>query len=325
MMRRAAFGVGSAYSVISPASVMRPILLPDAFSPNHNAVAPTVIANGVASRRMSNSVNAAVTVSRRPDLGAPLSQNQRAVRPSAYRAGIGSSGILCCAVVGRRYPSNKIGRITLAGEITEYRAADAEGRPDGINARADGNVWFSETDAGQIGRITPAGAITEFRDGITPGAKPFVDRGARRRALVQRGAGNRVGRITIDGQVTEFPIPSHDSQPRAMRGASRRQHLVVQTSTNALGRVDKDGTMREFLVPTPNASLRRRDGRRRRDLWFTEKPPPDRPHDGGRATLLGEYAIPTPASGARCIAPLKDGRAVLHAVRCRADRRGDPG
>ena len=44
----------------------------------------------------------------------------------------------------------------------------------GITAGPDGNVWFSESEAGQIGRIAPDGTVTEFRTGITPGSRPLL-------------------------------------------------------------------------------------------------------------------------------------------------------
>ena len=33
---------------------------------------------------------------------------------------------------------------------------------DGITAGPDGNVWFTDTDAGAIGSITPSGSFAEF-------------------------------------------------------------------------------------------------------------------------------------------------------------------
>ncbi len=80
--------------------------------------------------------------------------------------------------------------------------------PTALRSGPDGNVWFSETDAGQIGRITPQGEITEFKGGITPGSRPLsiaVRDGA---IWFSEAAGNRIARITLDGHVTEFPIPS---------------------------------------------------------------------------------------------------------------------
>ena len=60
-----------------------------------------------------------------------------------------------------------LGRVTPAGQITEYPLLRAGFGPRRITAGPDGNVWFTGDDksgalSAGIGRITPAGQITEF-------------------------------------------------------------------------------------------------------------------------------------------------------------------
>jgi virginiamycin B lyase len=50
---------------------------------------------------------------------------------------------------------NRIGRITLDGEIAEFAVPTANSGPDGIVLGPDGNVWFSEGNADRIARVTP--------------------------------------------------------------------------------------------------------------------------------------------------------------------------
>jgi virginiamycin B lyase len=58
--------------------------------------------------------------------------------------------------------TNKIGRITPQGQITELALPQQNGsRPAVIAAGPDGNLWFTETSKG-IGRITPQGQVTAF-------------------------------------------------------------------------------------------------------------------------------------------------------------------
>jgi virginiamycin B lyase len=49
-------------------------------------------------------------------------------------------------------PSNKIGRITTAGAITEYRIPTKNASPWVITLGPDKNMWFTEANANQIGR-----------------------------------------------------------------------------------------------------------------------------------------------------------------------------
>ncbi len=60
--------------------------------------------------------------------------------------------------------------------------------------------------------------------------------------------------------------------------------------------------------PTPNASLRGVTVGPDGHLWCTENFANKIGHMAADGTLLGEYDIPTAASGARCIASLSNGR-----------------
>ena len=60
--------------------------------------------------------------------------------------------------------------------------------------------------------------------------------------------------------------------------------------------------------PRPNASLRGVTVGPDGNLWCTENFANKIGHMAPDGTLIGEYDIPTPASGARCIAALSNGR-----------------
>jgi streptogramin lyase len=100
----------------------------------------------------------------------------------------------------------KVGRITTAGVITEFRLPVSTNRPQGIALGPDCNIWFVELFPAKIGRITPSGSLTEFPlssisaevEGITAGPDGnlwFTEYGA-----------NKIGRITPTGTITEFDV-----------------------------------------------------------------------------------------------------------------------
>src|SRR5207249_1933329 len=64
------------------------------------------------------------------------------------------------------YAADRIGRITTAGQVTEFDIPLCHGCSDvgpwDIAVGSDGALWFTEIDADRIGRITTAGAITQF-------------------------------------------------------------------------------------------------------------------------------------------------------------------
>jgi len=79
---------------------------------------------------------------------------------SASAGGIvaGPDGALC-------FPedeANEIGRLTAAGDYSEYPVPSPSSAPTFIAVGADGARWFTATAAGQVGRITTDGAITEY-------------------------------------------------------------------------------------------------------------------------------------------------------------------
>ena len=58
--------------------------------------------------------------------------------------------------------NNQIGRITTAGDFTEYPIPTATSGPFGIASGPDGALWFTENAGNKIGRIATDGTVTEF-------------------------------------------------------------------------------------------------------------------------------------------------------------------
>ena len=63
-------------------------------------------------------------------------------------------------VDGRVVAGNRVGRITVQGQITEFDIPSPTGSPTNVAVGPDGNVWYTKGAA--LGRVTPAGQITEF-------------------------------------------------------------------------------------------------------------------------------------------------------------------
>ena len=61
---------------------------------------------------------------------------------------------------GIEVDGNRVARVTLDGEITEFPIPSVGGTPINIAAGPDGNVWYTKGTA--IGRVTMDGEITEF-------------------------------------------------------------------------------------------------------------------------------------------------------------------
>jgi virginiamycin B lyase len=71
---------------------------------------------------------------------------------------------------------NKVSRLTLGGQVTDYFVPTPRGAPLQIAAGPDGAMWFTEVHANKIGRITVDGEISELASPsscATPFLGPF--------------------------------------------------------------------------------------------------------------------------------------------------------
>ncbi len=99
-----------------------------------------------------------------------------------------------------------IGRITPAGQFTEFTVAGDSSSLEALTTGPDGNVWFIDVN-GLVGRITPAGVIKLFQV-VDPRAVDSVAIGMGPDGnvwfSVQR---DKIVRITPSGVMTQFPLP----------------------------------------------------------------------------------------------------------------------
>lgn len=107
--------------------------------------------------------------------------------------------------------SNKIGRITLDGKITEFVVQTPNSQPHGITMGPDGNLWFAEYSANNIGVMDRDG--TMFTEVPIPTAKS----GAHDLTVGPDGkiwfceiTANQIGRISSGSEhsITEFAVPN---------------------------------------------------------------------------------------------------------------------
>ncbi|MEN6408388.1 MAG: hypothetical protein ABFD44_01585 [Anaerolineaceae bacterium] len=108
---------------------------------------------------------------------------------------------------------NQIGRITTAGEVTEYSLGAESRKPTAVALGQDLALWFTEFDGNRIGRMTTSGEVEEF---------PLAEAGSKPLSIVSDAEGNlwftewgtyRVGKITLQGEIQEYPIPNPPARP----------------------------------------------------------------------------------------------------------------
>jgi streptogramin lyase len=200
---------------------------------------------------------------------------------------------------------NAIGRITPAGQITEFplpiptpTAASVAfpftaGDPTGIAAGPDGNLWFTEPTGNLIGRISPDGKNVTLYPIPSYAGPEGITAGPDGNLWFTENLANRVGRITPSGQITEFPIPPATGRPVGITAGPDRNLWFAEQQGNAIGRITPAGQITEFPLPSPSAASQPGaitagpDG----NVWFTVG------NAIGRITPAGQITeFPTPGS-----------------------------
>jgi streptogramin lyase len=173
------------------------------------------------------------------------------------------------------HTGNSIGRITPAGQVTNY-LLPAGSNANEITAGPDGNMWFTELAANKIGRITPTGQITEFAL-PSEGSQPLgITTGAEGNLWFTEEKANKIGRITPTGQITEFALPGMESKPWSITTGYEGDLWFTEPGFDIggrhIGRITPTGQITEFPLTNsetrPNSIATGPDG----NLWFTEFP-----------------------------------------------------
>jgi streptogramin lyase len=195
--------------------------------------------------------------------------------------------------------SDKIGRITAAGTVTEYAIPTASSAPYGIAAGPDGAIWFTEYGTNKIGRAVPGLTITESSV-PTSGSEPYDVTSGPDGALwfTEIGSG-KIGRITIAGTFNEYTIPTASAEPWGITAGPDGALWFAEYAGNKIGRITTAGSFTEYRIPTatsfPVGIAAGPDGA----LWFTEGVS----SKIGRITTAGAFTeYPTPTASSRPVA-----------------------
>jgi virginiamycin B lyase len=114
--------------------------------------------------------------------------------PSALAAGPGASMYFAELAVG------KIGKMKLNGDFEEYPIP--HGKPLGLAAGADRNLWITIPGEHRIYQMTPSGGFTAFS--ASEQMTPSFIAAARDGFLYFSEPNGRIGRINGDGDIVEF-------------------------------------------------------------------------------------------------------------------------
>src|SRR5262249_10177179 len=108
--------------------------------------------------------------------------------------------------------SNRIGRITTAGDVTEFNLAAANNAPNAIALGSDGAMWFTDSATNQIGRITTAGVVSAYPIPTAGSSPTGIVLGPDGALWFTEFTANRIGRAAVvnqgSGNVTFVTSPA---------------------------------------------------------------------------------------------------------------------
>ncbi|MDQ6826911.1 MAG: hypothetical protein M3Z14_06920, partial [Candidatus Eremiobacteraeota bacterium] len=177
--------------------------------------------------------------------------------------------------------SNKIGRISYSGIITEFEVPTPDARPFRIVVGSDAALWFTEARGNKIGRLTTDGKFSEYPI-PTPACEPSGI------AVTPDGsiwfaetAGNKIGHRSANGTIVEFSLPSKNARPLGIASASNGRVVFSEARADKIGLIDANGNIIErsildgaspstkLLIGTkePESVAQSNDG----SIWFNER------------------------------------------------------
>ncbi len=167
-----------------------------------------------------------------------------------WRIAAGTDGNLWFTEIGQQPPfTNRVGRITPAGRVTEFVAKV----PDEIAEGPDGAMWFT-AEGERLGRITPGGGVSyvNFTGGTPQG---LVAGGDGALWLVLNDSppdAARVSRVTPDGAETDFPVPGPARGLSSIALGGDGNLWFCDPVLHSLGRITTAGQVKEFALPALN-------------------------------------------------------------------------
>lgn len=166
----------------------------------------------------------------------PVSSHPRGIAP-------GSDEKLWFADSG----TNKIGKITTAGSVTEYAVGAGGGsEPMGITNGPDGNLWFSFSNPkSRVAKVTTSGTFTQYELSKTMLSGREIAKGPDGNLWFTATEG-RVGKITTSGTFTPYEV---GGEPTGVTAGPDGNVWVTENSGKKIAKLTTSGTVTEYSLP----------------------------------------------------------------------------
>lgn len=139
------------------------------------------------------------------------------------------------------------------GTIQEFPAA--YGKPQGIVAGPDGNLWVAELDSSRIAQVSPAGVL--LREIVLPaGSSPLgITVGPDGNLWFPEAGASRIGKLsTLGTLIGEYPV---GGAPESIAAGPDGNLWFTEPAANRIGKMDTSGRLLgEFAIPIAGSKPR---------------------------------------------------------------------
>lgn len=167
--------------------------------------------------------------------------------------------------------ANKIGRVTLTGEFSEFEIPTPKAQAYGVVTGPDQNLWFTESGAGKIGRLdVKTGKITEFALSNPQSRPRDITVGPDGHLWFSLNGSDHIGRISMNGDIKEFPLPA-DTKPIGIAAGGDGNVWFTAFKSHKIGRITPAGVVSFFDLKTANAQPFGMTAGPDGAIWFTSQ------------------------------------------------------
>ena len=141
--------------------------------------------------------------------------------------------------------------------LTEYPVPTAGAVPNVLTLGPNGNIWFTEYNAGKVAQAAPGGLVTEYMPPSSTTLAGIVN-GPDGRLWFAEESANSVGRLALLDTFAEFPAPVASSEPLGItRGPDGNLWLTQQeccvAPSGQIAKITTGGLITEYTLPRAGA------------------------------------------------------------------------
>lgn len=167
--------------------------------------------------------------------------------------------------------AENLGEISSTGDINVLPLPQADSDPAGITLGPDGNIWFTEANAGDVRRSTAEGSISDpFPTSAANSMPGGIVTGPDGNLWFTEAAKCSLGQLAVGGNLSEFPLSNASNTPTEITVGADGKLWFSEDNSDRIGRSTTGGTIDEFITPTGNSVPAGTALGPDCNVWFTE-------------------------------------------------------